>query len=76
MKLDLKNQLIGTTSKKDKVLQIQRKINEIINHHMLGQAVSLTEFHKSRNKNELANINLELSKTWAIQSYRIQKILK
>ena len=74
MKLYIKNQIKRITSKKDKISQIQRNLNNITNYDPSCQTIPLSEF-QTRDQTKLVNINIERSKAWALQTYRNQRII-
>jgi hypothetical protein len=75
MKLYIKNRIKGIISKKDKVSQIQRNLNNITDYNISGQTISLSDFHQTRNQTKLVNINVERSKAWALQTHRNQRVI-
>jgi len=74
MKLYIKNRKKGITSKRDRISQIQRNQNRITNYSHFTQTNSLSD-SKTRNQTQLANINVERSKAWALQANRNHRIL-
>ena len=74
MKLYIKNRIKEKTSKRDRISQIQRNLNNIINFSRSTKTNSLLD-SQTRNQIQSVNINVERSKALALQANRNHRIV-